>query len=340
MKAGKEYELLIEKLYKELAPNAIVVQDDKIMGRETNTLRQIDVSIRYEMLNVKNLIIVQAKDYKHKADVNVVGEFLSVMTDVNANKGIIICSSGFTGKAIEYAKSRGVELLTLHSAEKKNWQKLIKIEVQRTIYEFGLYQNMRINIAHKAGMEVFMEEDMFSYDQKNIVSSTDIIVDNIIKKNTWKDIQKGNTFRINLKELSLYHVFDGEMLPIDQGFIAIKFIRRKIDQFFIDPDNYIYEVNHTTSNEKLHDLTISLDNIEKLDSEEYLNDTEATGNPIIKCEIYRFNSDENNRRSHMIYSFSRNAYISGGLLKNGDQFYKLNERNKFIIELENKFRNE
>lgn len=52
MKKGKEYEILIKKLYRSLEPNANIIQDDYILGRDTNTMRQIDVAIRFKFLGL------------------------------------------------------------------------------------------------------------------------------------------------------------------------------------------------------------------------------------------------------------------------------------------------
>jgi ribosomal protein L18E len=190
MKAGKEYELLIEQLYSDLEPNAIVTHDDHIYDAQAKIKRQIDVSIKYQFAGVNNLIIVEVKDYKHKASISVVDQFQQVIEDVNANKGILICSKGFSKTAINKAKSYGIECLTVHSALNKKWETLLKIPVRKVIHEFTLNCDVMLNIAHKVGEKVKFLNDTFSYDGLNIVSSSEIILEHIINKKDWTYIKK------------------------------------------------------------------------------------------------------------------------------------------------------
>lgn len=85
-------------------------------ARETGyeTKRQIDVSIRWTFGVDKYLTIVQAKDHGRRADIKVVDEFLSVIRDVKATGGILICRSGFTKNAHTYARNCGVSLVNVH----------------------------------------------------------------------------------------------------------------------------------------------------------------------------------------------------------------------------------
>jgi hypothetical protein len=74
-------------------------------------------------------MIVQTKNQKKAADINVVGEFASVISDVGAQKGVLICNSGFTKKAKEYAKRKKIDICSAHDASKINWQTKIEVPV-------------------------------------------------------------------------------------------------------------------------------------------------------------------------------------------------------------------
>lgn len=125
----KGYEKIIHKIYSELEPVATVTLNDHILGNETGTLRQIDVSIKSNIAGHEILVIVQAKDHKKRADIKIVGEFDSVIRDVRASKGILICNSGFTRTAKEYAQKLKIDLCTAHDASNVNWQTEVKIPV-------------------------------------------------------------------------------------------------------------------------------------------------------------------------------------------------------------------
>lgn len=116
-----DYQQLAAAIYRDLSPGAVVTHDDHILGLSSGVKRQIDVSIRADICGHSILIVVQAKDLGRPADVNVVGEFKSVVDDVRASKGVLICSGGFSTTAIEYAKGLNIDLCTAHEAASRKW---------------------------------------------------------------------------------------------------------------------------------------------------------------------------------------------------------------------------
>lgn len=82
-----EYEALAHEIVTELAPFATATHDDHIVGGESEARRQIDISARWTDGGDENLLIVQVKDYKRKADVNTVGEFRSVIQRRRSSEG-------------------------------------------------------------------------------------------------------------------------------------------------------------------------------------------------------------------------------------------------------------
>lgn len=129
VKLGKEFEQLAAKISKELLPDAEVKWNDHIYGHNSEKNRQIDVSIRAKLDEHEILTIIQCKDWSKPADITEVDEFASVIRDVMATKGILICKSGFTGPAIPYAKNLGILLLNLHDAQSRDWNLDVKIPV-------------------------------------------------------------------------------------------------------------------------------------------------------------------------------------------------------------------
>jgi hypothetical protein len=123
----RDFEELAGRILSELAPDCEVVVDDHIPGHESGGGRQIDVSIRRHLEDDEVFVVVQARDRETPADINDVGEFASVIRDVQATKGILVCRSGFTARAKVYAQNLGIELLNLHDAESRNWRLDIRI---------------------------------------------------------------------------------------------------------------------------------------------------------------------------------------------------------------------
>lgn len=137
MKGGKkkatprwrEFEILAETILAELQPHAEVKRNDLIDGYLSETKREIDVSIRWSDGTNSFLTIVQAKDYSRRADIKVVDDFLSVIKDVKATGGILICRSGFTRSAHTYARNAGISLLNLHDAKSTNWSQQLTVPI-------------------------------------------------------------------------------------------------------------------------------------------------------------------------------------------------------------------
>jgi len=129
MTAWKEFEQLAATIYQELLPYAQVKHDDQIWGNLSESYRQIDVSIRYSIGGHDLLAIIQARDKSRPADVNAVGEFATVIEDVKANKGILVCRSGFTAIAKSLAKNKGIEVCNIHDAQSRRWVLDIKFPI-------------------------------------------------------------------------------------------------------------------------------------------------------------------------------------------------------------------
>lgn len=68
-----------------------------IKGRYSNRQRQIDVYIPNIQIEGKNIsIAVDAKHYRNKVDIKTVESFIGMLQDVNASKGLIVSSKGYT----------------------------------------------------------------------------------------------------------------------------------------------------------------------------------------------------------------------------------------------------
>ena len=124
-----DFEKMIARVYQTISPRALVKHNDSIQGMDSGIERQIDVSVRFKEAGCAFLIIVQAKNYKNPADINVVGEFATVIKDVRASKGVLICNAGFTQGAQQLAISLGIDLCTAHDAETKDWRAILTIPV-------------------------------------------------------------------------------------------------------------------------------------------------------------------------------------------------------------------
>jgi len=125
----KKFEELTAQIYAELSPAASVVHNDKIQGIDSGVVRQIDVSIRFALAGHQILTVVQARDHAQPADINDIGEFSAVIKDIRANKGIVICKSGFTEGATRLARNLGIDICNIHDAKSRDWALEIELPV-------------------------------------------------------------------------------------------------------------------------------------------------------------------------------------------------------------------
>jgi hypothetical protein len=128
-KKWKRFEELVKKVQEEMAPNAVVKLDDRIIGKETGVSRQIDISVRQLVGNYDILVVVDCKDYSIPVDVKDVESFIGLVKDVKANKGVIVAANGFTKTAKIRGEKSGLDLYTLLDTGEHDWQVLAFIPV-------------------------------------------------------------------------------------------------------------------------------------------------------------------------------------------------------------------
>jgi|SRR5215213_151283 len=209
----RQFEKLAEQIYKELEPTAKVVHNDKIMGQDSKIFRQIDVSIRHTMAGHDLLTVIQAKDYAEPADVNTVGEFATVVKDVKANKGILICKSGFTSSAFSLAESYGIDLCNIHDAESREWSLDIKLPILWIDY----FPNIEISVSFdlKTGDSVLKNPKdwmIIIIEEEGRGHIGDILMMDLFSKSwndgaiprNFKDIGQNYVMKVNSKNFNLF----------------------------------------------------------------------------------------------------------------------------------------
>jgi len=127
MKAWQGFERLGEKIMQDLRPDAAVQWNDSVYGHDSDSMRQIDVSVRWTDTGQEYLLIVDTKNWNHPVDVPDVGSFSAIVRDVRASGGILVCNSGFTAGAQKYAANIGIGLCNLHDAESKDWSRELTV---------------------------------------------------------------------------------------------------------------------------------------------------------------------------------------------------------------------
>jgi len=121
-KSSRDLELLVAKIQKQLAPDSEVLHDVKLDGLQSNRKRQIDVLVLQQIGQYKIQIVIDCKDYAKPVDVKGVEEFYGLLTDVGAQKGVLVCPNGFTKAAKTRAEGWQIDLYSPVDTDPHKWQ--------------------------------------------------------------------------------------------------------------------------------------------------------------------------------------------------------------------------
>lgn len=250
MKSGKEYEIFVYEKFRIYFQSYNVTFDDKIPGNESKLQRQIDISIKGKIDNIDFLYIVQCKDFKKPATIVTIGEFSSVIKDVGASKGYLICASGFAKSIYIYAQRLGIELVTVEDINSSKWKANVEIPVIY-IRKFGQCQfssrivaNPELVSKNKNPIQIPEKDlDQISFDGgKTSIQIFDYLNQKIRLERI--DVSKINGIEINDQNLLLK--FSGIWVKAS---FTLHFIFSEIYYLkYIRPDEYSHIQHHPSKN--------------------------------------------------------------------------------------------
>src|SRR4051812_18358578 len=87
------------------------------MGRNSGTLREVDVSLRSQVGSVSVLVIIECRDRAKPQDVTWIEQLASKREDVGADKAVAVSSGGFSASARNLARSKQIDLRSLEELE-------------------------------------------------------------------------------------------------------------------------------------------------------------------------------------------------------------------------------
>ena len=138
----KALENLVVMIQKQLSPDAIVKHNVMLEGIESETKRQIDVLVEQNIGQYTMRIVIDCKDYAKPVDVKGVEEFHGLVQDVKAQKGALVCPSGFTKAALKRAKKLQIDMYRPVSTDNHKWQASVTARVlcdfRNSFMSFGI----------------------------------------------------------------------------------------------------------------------------------------------------------------------------------------------------------
>src|SRR2546426_1824824 len=106
------FEQIIAAIHRAEHHGDVVKWNDEIAGR------QFDVTIRFDAARYHYLVVIECRSYTNRAvTAEEVDAFVTKSSDVNANKAIIVSTSGFQRGAVEVARRHGIDLVTVAEEE-------------------------------------------------------------------------------------------------------------------------------------------------------------------------------------------------------------------------------
>jgi hypothetical protein len=124
MSGWKEFEILNAKIQADVAPNATVESNKRILGK-SGRQRQIDVAITEKIGLFPVLIVLECKNYRRPVGITRVEAFATKIADVGAQHGVMVSAKGFDAGARAMADRHGITLLTHRDATEADWNRVV-----------------------------------------------------------------------------------------------------------------------------------------------------------------------------------------------------------------------
>lgn len=108
---AKQFEALVARIEQVFAQNGVkVTTPDRIRNSVTDTLQEVDVSIRSRVVTTDVLITIECRKRSKKDDVRWIQELVTKRADLRINKTIAVSATGFTKAARRAAHKHDIEL--------------------------------------------------------------------------------------------------------------------------------------------------------------------------------------------------------------------------------------
>lgn len=216
MKKWQQFEELSADIQRQLSPESVVTHNDKIRGKITGTIRQIDISIKTRVGQFEMLVVIDCKDFRSPVDVKSIGEVMELAEDVGANKIAVIASNGFTSSAKSRAKAAGIDLFTIVDSRDHDWQQYVSIPIVLEFVELKASQFEFSMTDMKGGLPYPDDErNLEVYDKKGTLRGTlgeiyDEFLSNYIAIDSYQP-----SARVNLSDGNFFLKMTNGFSPVD-----------------------------------------------------------------------------------------------------------------------------
>jgi Restriction endonuclease len=123
----KRFEKIVADIQRELSPDAVVTQNEKVVGKISGEPRDVDIAIRRKIGQFELLIAVECKDYRRVLHIKDVESFAGLLEDVGANKGAMVSAKGYSKTAVRLARRKGIDLYRLVDTDSVEWKSYVTV---------------------------------------------------------------------------------------------------------------------------------------------------------------------------------------------------------------------
>jgi len=147
-KRSNKFQKLITAIHACIAHDVSVNESAFLVDKETGKEREVDILLKSQLGDYSVVLSVEVNDRSRQAGSGWVEEMAGKHQALLTNKLVLVSRSGFTKPAMEKAKIRGIEALTIEEACATDWNLALRLEGQRVFQLF----NIRFSCsAHLAG---------------------------------------------------------------------------------------------------------------------------------------------------------------------------------------------
>lgn len=143
----KEFEQFVAELYKD--SDEVLVQHNVTETGKSGAKRQIDVKVTQKTKLHNLTTIIECKRWKEKVDRQIIDVLFASVEDLNANKGAIFTTQGYEEGAIQYARSKNIDIFIIRDIYEDEWGKpgriiLVYLQYFHSMMDNFSFDNPRI----------------------------------------------------------------------------------------------------------------------------------------------------------------------------------------------------
>ncbi|WED44610.1 restriction endonuclease [Legionella cardiaca] len=210
IKKWKAFEDLVAKVQADLAPEATIKLDQKIVGRISRRKRQIDILVQKNIGNYLINIVIECKDLKGPVNVKSVEATIGLIKDVGANIGVIVSAKGFTKAALAVGEHAQLKLYRLIDTGNHDWRSDIAFPA------ICLVRNLRqfsFNIQYLGTGPIPLNHSMMLYNKEQEIGlANDLLMNWWINENN--KISVGIHENIEFIATDLFLLIDNKPFPV------------------------------------------------------------------------------------------------------------------------------